>query len=427
MTGLLRHIEAVRNVTLPGNYVPFRLGADQVGWVTQAAAHVLASHGCRWDSAVVLDRPDRLGALVRLLSDQGCFSFRGEAFDVRATPDGPVLASIDRGALPWFGILAQGVHVNGLVQRADGLHLWVGRRATDRMMDPGKLDHLVAGGIPAGLTREQTLVKEGAEEAGLDELAMRAARYAGVVGYTMARPEGLRRDLLHCYDLLLPDPVQPKPSDGEVSGFELWPIDRVIATVRETDDFKFNVSLVLIDLFLRLSLLSTNEEAVLSPGPTPWLGCAGAGHCRRCVHRRQCSDATRPELLQAGRQSGVVRGLAGRDAARPGNGIGNAVHADRDGARSARAAAIVELEVTLEGAAGRRLRLARHVDHLAGQLGDRQRVGRRANGSVGNSALRFAGEFALAAQGIRERSHNVALSGSTGGSSGQDSGSCGNG
>ncbi len=42
---------------------------------------------------------------------------------------------------------------------------------------------------------------------------------------------------------------------GEVEAFELWPIERVFATVRDGDDFKFNVNLVLIDLFIRLGLL----------------------------------------------------------------------------------------------------------------------------------------------------------------------------
>ena len=170
---------------------------------------------------------------------------------MRAEPATPVLATVDRGALPWFGIQAEGVHVNGLVHRPGGLHLWIARRAADRLLDPGKLDHLFAGGIPAGLTPEQTLVKEGAEEAGLDLAVVRQARPAGVVAYTMARPEGLRRDRLHCYDLTLPESVQPRPEDGEVTGFELWPLPRVLETVRDTDAFKFNVSLVLIDLFLR--------------------------------------------------------------------------------------------------------------------------------------------------------------------------------
>ena len=265
MTGLLRHIEAARNVTLPGACLAFRLGEAQVGWVTAQTADLLARHGCgRAAASVVLDRPDALPGLARQLADAGVLGWRGEAFDVRAEPDGAVLATVDRGALPVFGILAQGVHVNGLVQRADGLHLWVGRRAPDRLMDPGKLDHLVAGGIPAGLDREQTLVKEGAEEAGLDEQTMRQARHVGVVGYAMARPEGLRRDRLHCYDLMLPEGVQPRPTDGEVAAFELWPMRRVIDTVRETDDFKFNVNIVLVDLFRRLSLLrGTEAEATL--------------------------------------------------------------------------------------------------------------------------------------------------------------------
>ena len=42
---------------------------------------------------------------------------------------------------------------------------------------------------------------------------------------------------------------------GLLSTFELWPIGRVVQTVREGDAFKFNVNLVLIDLFQRLRLI----------------------------------------------------------------------------------------------------------------------------------------------------------------------------
>ena len=48
---------------------------------------------------------------------------------------------------------------------------------------------------------------------------------------------------------------RPRAADGEVEAFELWPIARVMQTVRDTDEFKFNVNLVLIDLFHRLGLL----------------------------------------------------------------------------------------------------------------------------------------------------------------------------
>ena len=53
----------------------------------------------------------------------------------------------------------------------------IGRRAADKTLDPGKLDHIVAGGVPAGLTAMQTLVKEAAEEAaGRPWAAARAVR-----------------------------------------------------------------------------------------------------------------------------------------------------------------------------------------------------------------------------------------------------------
>jgi len=171
-----------------------------------------------------------------------------------------VLATIDRGALPWFGIRAEGVHVNGIVRRADGLHLWIARRAADRQMDPGKLDHVFAGGICAGMDAEDTLIKEGAEEAGLPREIVDRAVYAGSLRYTTLRPEGLRRDRIHCYDLVLPEGLTPVASDGEVAAFELWPIDRVIQTLRETERFKFNVALVLIDFLLRWHLLPDTEE-----------------------------------------------------------------------------------------------------------------------------------------------------------------------
>jgi hypothetical protein len=77
-----------------------------------------------------------------------------------------------------------------------------------------------------------------------------------VLSYAMERPEGLRRDRLHCFDLMLPPDFTPHPVDGEVSGFELWPLPRVLEAVRDTDAFKFNVNLVLIDLFLRLGLIA---------------------------------------------------------------------------------------------------------------------------------------------------------------------------
>ena len=182
---------------------------------------------------------------------------------MRADRTGPALAQIDRGAIPTFGIGALGVHVNGLVRRSDGLHLWVARRATNKLLDPGKLDHIVAGGVPAGLGPAETLLKEANEEAAIPPGLASAAVRVAVIGYAMERPEGLRRDWLHCYDLMLPADFTPQATDGEVEAFELWPIARVVEAVRDSEQFKFNVNLVLIDLFIRNGLIAGREAEML--------------------------------------------------------------------------------------------------------------------------------------------------------------------
>ena len=109
---------------------------------------------------------------------------------------------------------------------------------------------------------------------GLRQLSNSAATAEAVlvarIGYTMERPEGLRRDLLHCYDLMLPEDFVPHPADGEVAGFELWPLERALDSVAETDSFKFNVNVVLIDLFLRTGIVdprSTERMPRATGGP----------------------------------------------------------------------------------------------------------------------------------------------------------------
>ena len=263
MNGLIRHVKNVQNVTLPGDRLAFCLGGEQVGWVPANASDKLLKlpFGCtRTEHAITLPWAESLPQVARGVAATGSFKWRGESFDVRAEFDGKVLATIDRGALPWFGIRAEGVHVNGVVQRRDGLYLWIARRAADRLMEPGKLDHIFAGGIAAGMDAEGTLVKEAAEEAGLPRDIVDHAVYAGSLRYTTLRPEGLRRDRIHCYDLVLPEEIEPVATDGEVESFELWPIDYVIEVLRDTDAFKFNVSLVLLDFLLRWQLLPEGEE-----------------------------------------------------------------------------------------------------------------------------------------------------------------------
>jgi 8-oxo-dGTP pyrophosphatase MutT (NUDIX family) len=284
MSDLHRHIEACNNTPSPAHLLPFRIGDHQVGWVAPELARALTFHprDVHFDGRGVAlasrhrspgARSAALEALCAELAPRGHLRVRGERFDVRPTAEGPTLATLDRGALPAFGVIGQGVHLNGLVRRADGLHVWVGVRARDKAVAPGELDNVVAGGIPAGLTPEQCLIKEAEEEAGMPAAMAAQARRTGRISYILTLPEGLRRDVLHVYDIDLPEDFTPRPNDDEVERFELWPAARLLEAVRETEDVKFNVNLVLIDLFLREGLIDAGSaegqrlRAGLNAGP----------------------------------------------------------------------------------------------------------------------------------------------------------------
>ncbi|MFT8731218.1 MAG: NUDIX domain-containing protein [Acetobacter fabarum] len=252
----LRHLTDCNTATLPGGRAPLALGGTPSGWLAPELFTRMEQAGFGTpDKGFNIPHPKGLEALGEELAREGFYKSHHELFDVYPDMDQPVVGRIDRGALPLFGFVATGVHMNGLVRKADGLHLWTGRRAANKRLDPSKLDHLVAGGMPAGHTPREALIKEAAEEASIPGPLAEQAVQAGRLVYALNRPEGLRRDILYCYDLYLPESFEPTAADGEVESFALTPLSEAYRIVRDTDEFKFNVNLVLIDLFLRTGLI----------------------------------------------------------------------------------------------------------------------------------------------------------------------------
>lgn len=196
---------------------------------------------------------------------------RGELFPVVEDWGQPVLATVDRAACALFGFRSFGLHVHGLVQESERTSMWIGRRGLDRGLAPGALDNMIAGGQPAGLSLMENLVKEAAEEASLPEAIARTARPVGAVAYRQDQPggpdgfpSGVKRDTLFVYELSLPANIRPEPADSEVSGFALWPAERALARTAETDDFKFNVPLTLIEFGLRHGLITPDDPDYLN-------------------------------------------------------------------------------------------------------------------------------------------------------------------
>ena len=101
-TGFMRHIQACTDAELPGDRVAFRVGDQAVGWIRPDMLDDLAAFpSLRFaPDNISLTDPAALPAIAQALSEQGYFRWRREEFDVRASPEGPALARIDRGAIP---------------------------------------------------------------------------------------------------------------------------------------------------------------------------------------------------------------------------------------------------------------------------------------------------------------------------------------
>jgi 8-oxo-dGTP pyrophosphatase MutT (NUDIX family) len=203
------------------------------------------------------------GVVDALVAENRVPKWRNETFDVAAHWGEPPVFRLDRGAVPFFGTRAYGVHLNGYHRDGGTLLLWVGRRSPDKRVAPNKLDNLVAGGIGNGHGIEETLLKEAEEEAAIPASITKRAIPVGAVSYRMETELGIRDDVLFVYDLEMPADFVPNNRDGEIVQFELMPAAAVLDRVRTTDDFKFNVNLVVLDFALRHGILRPDDPEYL--------------------------------------------------------------------------------------------------------------------------------------------------------------------
>ena len=250
---------------------PFWIGDEQVGWIRASDVPLLA----RWPDVFDIDlgassarvtlasafntvdlRSAALGSVIGALAAEGRIpGWRNETYAIRNAFDAPPLAYIERAASRFFGTMTYAVHLNGVVEYADGgrpgaPQLWIARRSDTKATDPGMLDNVVAGGIGWGFGIEATIVKECWEEAGIpEEIAARAV--AGRTAHVLqSLPEGTQAEQIFIYDLALPADFSPRNQDGEVGEHRLARIDEVARWIEE-GALTVDASLATLDCLLR--------------------------------------------------------------------------------------------------------------------------------------------------------------------------------
>jgi 8-oxo-dGTP pyrophosphatase MutT (NUDIX family) len=267
--------------------LPFLLAGRRVGSIDPAQRPALAAlcgGDPRWrlgDAAIELlgvERADEALAVVNAaLRATGLVrAWRDEPYPVFDTA-GPgrelvALARQERAASRFWGTLTLGAHANGWVAGDDGrpAGLWIAQRAFDKATDPGALDNLVGGGVPAGQDPWQTLLREGWEEAGLPAARMARAQPGRVVALDRAIPEGWQHEWLYVYDLALAPGEQPLNQDGEVASFRCLPVAEAIALARD-GPMTVDASLVTLDFALRHRLLGGDQAATEAAAAALWV------------------------------------------------------------------------------------------------------------------------------------------------------------
>lgn len=199
----------------PSRFVPFVFKSRQIGWLRPELAARLGAWPTIFKGSpekVVLLQPGELPAIVKHLAHEGFIpGWRNENYRIAD------LFDIERAAARPFGLATHAVHVNGIA----GRKMWLARRAATKPLDPGMLDNLVGGGVTAGLSLEEVLVKEAWEEAGIPAEIARSARRGGDAKILREVPEGVQAETVHVFDLTLPEGFEPRNQDGEVSEYLL--------------------------------------------------------------------------------------------------------------------------------------------------------------------------------------------------------------
>jgi 8-oxo-dGTP pyrophosphatase MutT (NUDIX family) len=265
------HIAACNNARLE-EFQPLTIDMQRVGWLRPEFAQELRAFpkvfrievkqaSLHHDNEGFDLRTKLLDEVVHGLMDRGVIGhYLDEAYPVTPSTREKAFCLLDRGSVAHFGVRAFGQHMNGYVRRPDGLYMWIARRAPDRRHAPGKLDNLVAGGLPYTISPAENLIKECQEEAGMNEGLAARALPVGAISYIAESPNGIKPDVMYCYDLELPEHFLPVNTDGEVESFQLLPVEEVAEIVRTSDQFKANCNLVIIDFLIRHGLIGPDDK-----------------------------------------------------------------------------------------------------------------------------------------------------------------------
>ena len=261
---------------LEGNFIPFLCEGSTVGLVPPWVIIQLRKYPevfCVTQDKILFtsnlktpqERSKALDQVLRDFKERGTFlpltGWREECYEIKRIFSEPALFKIERSASPLFGMRKYGVQITGYVNHSLlGLSVWFQKRAATKPTWPNMMDNFVGGGITEGIDIIQTAIKEAAEEANVPPEIADNLKAVGTVSFFHESERGIHPNTEFVFDLELPEDFTPDNNDGEVSGWELVPVDQVVKVICSTTSFKITSSPVVVDWLIRHGIVTHHTE-----------------------------------------------------------------------------------------------------------------------------------------------------------------------
>lgn len=163
-----------------------------------------------------------------------------------------------------LGIVNFSVHMIGWVMTAEGVKIWVPRRAMTKMSYPGMLDNTVGGSLPVGEKPIDGIVRECEEEICLDQTYTRAnIRPRGTNSFQLTQTDsqhtGCQHQVQYLYEMELRQDIVPKIGDGEVGELHLKTIDEVREAMKN-GEFKLSCNMTYLAFLIRHGYINAENE-----------------------------------------------------------------------------------------------------------------------------------------------------------------------
>lgn len=193
----------------------------------------------------------------------------GELFAVYG-PKKELVMTMDRSATVLFGVVTYAVQLLAYDEIEGSIKLWIARRSKSKSNFPGLLDVTVGGGLPAGETPLECVIREAEEEAAVaPSLTLKLITSCGTTSYTNISDERMggeigliRPKVVYIFEMKLVTDIKPQADSDEVEAMTLMDVEE-LKNALATGQFAPTQSCAVLDFLIRHGIVTAENESNL--------------------------------------------------------------------------------------------------------------------------------------------------------------------